>query len=148
MQPVTTGVAVTGYRLIRAFKFALAITSLSVLLIGSLALAHWAFGFELPKTPTSNFLPTTFCFALSYVSLALWWAFPKSVFKHRVSQLCGAVVAFAGLLTLSQYLIGWDLRIGSINKLLFRHEPNPVSAWRLERMLFNTALCFALSGYA
>ncbi|MGH9936581.1 MAG: hybrid sensor histidine kinase/response regulator [Blastocatellia bacterium] len=128
MQPVPTEVAETSHRLSRALKLMLTVTSLSVALIGAVALARWSFGLESLKSLASNFLTTAFCFTLMCASLSLWWFSPKSSFKRHAAQFCGALVALTGLLTLSQYLAGWDLPT--------------------KRMLFNNAFCFMFSGFA
>ncbi len=148
MHPVPTGIAITGYRLIRALKLALPIASLVAMLIGAFALSLLVIGYEPLPNPASIFLTTGFCFIKACVSLALWWTSPKSVFRIRLAQLCGAFVAFTGLLTVSQYLIGWDLQIYGIDKLFLRNEPPLSSTWLVGRMSFNTALCFALTGCA
>jgi PAS domain S-box-containing protein len=145
MQPVLTGVAETSYRLIRALKLALPFASLAVVSIGGLALAQLAFGLETLKGLASEFLTTAICFTLTFLSLLLWWGSPKSVFQRRAAQLCGMIVALIGLLTISQYLAGWDIPI--TRSLLPRAAPNDFPSY-LGRMFFNTAFCFTFSGFA
>ena len=145
MQPVLIGVAETSHRLIRALKPALPFASLAVVFIGGFALAQLAFGLETLKGLAIEFLTTTICFTLTLLSLLLWWTSPKSIFKRRVAQLCGALVALVSLLTLSQFLVGWDL---SINRSLFGDAAHHDYPSYLGRMLFNTAFCFTFTGFA
>ena len=74
---------------------------------------------------------------------SLWlWRISQSE-PSRAARLCGALVALAGLLTLSQYLGAWDI---PINLWLFRDEAD--STPHLTRMSFNNALCFTFTGLA
>ncbi|HKQ80450.1 MAG TPA: PAS domain S-box protein [Blastocatellia bacterium] len=145
MQPELSGVAETSYRLIRALKPAFPFASLAVVSVGGFALAQLAFGLETLKGLASGFLTTAICFILTFHSLLLWWGSPKSVFKRRAAQLCGVIVALIGLLTLSQYLAGWDL---PVNRLLLWDAAPINSPSYLGRMFFNTAFCFTFSGFA
>src|SRR4030095_12322946 len=111
MQPVLTGVAETSYRLIRALKPTLPFASLAVVFIGGIELAQFTFGLEPLKSLASGLLTVAVRFTLTLISLLLWWASQKSVVKRRAAQLCGAIVAIIGLLTLSQYLACWDFHI-------------------------------------
>jgi PAS domain S-box-containing protein len=86
---------------------------------------------------------TILCFALTLSSLSLWRLSQKSASKRRAARICGALIALAGLLTLSQYLGGWNIPIKS---WLFS---NDVAAQPyLARMSFNNALCFTFTGFA
>ncbi len=147
MQPVLTGVAEISYRLVRSLKPALPIVSLALALIGGLELARLAFGLGLLKSLALDYLTTAFCFILTLVSLSLWWASPKSPFKRRAAQICGALVALTGLLTLSQYYAGWDI---STDEFLLGDQPRHsyLAHSYLGRMLFNNALSFTFTGAA
>ncbi|HYW20534.1 MAG TPA: ATP-binding protein [Nodularia sp. (in: cyanobacteria)] len=61
----------------------------------------------------------------------------------RCSRICAAAVTLIGLLTLSQYLFGWNL---GIDELLFQDQANDVYTSHAGRMGFNTALNFILVG--
>ena len=153
MQPVLTEVAEIGHRLLRALKRAPAITAPYIAgagafvgppfcaFIGGFELTTWATGLESLKSFVAAPLATTFCFAMTLSSLSLWWTSQKSVSKRRAAQFCGSLVALAGLLTLSQYLAGWDIPIWP-----YRDESGlPLY---LSRMSFNNALCFTFTGFA
>ncbi|MGH9755968.1 MAG: PAS domain-containing sensor histidine kinase, partial [Blastocatellia bacterium] len=155
MQPVPTEVAEFGHRLLRALKRALTITTPNIARagtfggpsicasVGGFTLTTWATGFESLKSLVATPLTTAFCFAITLSSLSLWRLSRKSVSKRRAARFCGALVAFAGLLTLSQYLAGWDI---PINPWPFRNESG--SPPYLSRMSFNNALCFTFTGFA
>jgi PAS domain S-box-containing protein len=86
---------------------------------------------------------TVFSFALTISSLSLWRLSRKSESKRRAARCCGALVAFAGLLTLSQYLGGWDI---PLTPWLFQDDAGtPIYP---PRMSFNNALCFTFTGFA
>src|SRR5215510_7362833 len=155
MQPVLTEVADVGHRLLRALKRALTITnpyiasasavaglSTSALILG-FAPATWAAGLGLLKSLVAITPATVFCFAMTLSSLSLWRLSQKSAPKRRAARFCGALVALAGVLTLSQYLGAWDIPIPS---WLFRDEAG--STINLTRMSFNNALCFTFTGLA
>src|SRR5262245_66588200 len=154
MQPVLTEVADVGHRLLRALKRALTITtpyisagafaglSSSALILG-FAPAPWAAGLGLLKSLVAIPPATVFCFAMTLSSLSLWRLSQKSAPKRRASRFCGALVALAGVLTLSQYLGAWNIPIPS---WLFRDEAG--STINLTRMSFNNALCFTFTGLA
>ena len=57
---------------------------------------------------------TATCLMLVAISILL--IHDPSTVKRRISQVCAAIVAAVGLLTLSQHLFGWDL---GIDQLLF-----------------------------
>src|SRR5215813_12190779 len=153
MEPVLTEVADVGHRLLRALKRALTITtpyiasggafaglSTSALILG-FAPANWAPGLGLLKSLLAIPPATVFCFAMTISSLSLWRLSQKSVSKQRAARFCGALVALAGVLTISQYLGAWDIPIPS---WLFRDEAG--STINLTRMSFNNALCFTFTG--
>src|SRR5262249_5169362 len=137
--------AETSYRLIRALKPALPFASLAVVFIGGFELAQSVFGLDTLKVLALEFLTTTICFTLTLLSLLLWWTSPISPSPRRAAHLCGALVALVSLLTLSQYLAGWDL---PVNKSFFSGADRHEFPTYLGRMLFNTAFCFTFSGFA
>lgn len=88
---------------------------------------------------------TAIGFLLSGVSLWLMHEQKAAKLKRRIAQLCSFTVALIGLLTLSQYLFGWNL---GIDQLVFRERPGAVGTSHLGRMAPNTALNFLLLGFA
>jgi len=112
-------------------------------IIGWFALTIWVAGLESLKSLAAIPPATVFCFALTVSSLSLWLLSQKSLSKRRAARFCGALVALAGLLTLSQYLGAWDIPIN-----LWFLRDGAGSPLYLTRMSFNNALCFTFTGFA
>ncbi len=88
---------------------------------------------------------TALAFLLSGVLLWLLQKKQVNQWMHRIGQVCSFTVAMIGLLTLSQYLFGWNL---GIDQLVFREMPEAVGTSDLGRMAPTTALNFILIGLA
>src|SRR5258706_11042665 len=73
-------------------------------------------------------------FVLAGLSLWLSEAPPSKVGAHRLGALCAMVMGGIGVLTVAEYLLGWDL---GIDRLLARDQGT-------RRMGIDTALTFAL----
>lgn len=155
MRPAPTEVAEIGHKLLRALKRALTITTPTIAcagafdgpsicaFVGGFTLPIWATDLESLKSFVAAPLTAALCFAMTLSSLFLWRLSRKSISKRRAARFCGLLVALAGLLTLSQYLAGWDI---PINLWPFRDESG--SPRYLSRMLFNNALCFTFTGFS
>ena len=125
------------------------ITSLFVIAIGCFVILGWQFdinllksgfyGMELTMKPN-----TALCFLLAGMSLRLLQCQRLTRRGHRVAQGMAVVVMGIGLLTLSQYLFGWNLHI---DQLLFQDVVSSVTPYA-GRMGANTALNFVLMGLA
>lgn len=120
--------------------------SMMVFLVGSLALIGWIFDIDilksvLPGTATMK-ANTAFCFMMAGISLCLGVT-AGATRTHRLQQACGIVVTLIGLLTLSQYLFGWNF---GIDQLLFKVPVNDGFTLFPGRMAPNTALNFSLLG--
>ncbi|MBW4630649.1 MAG: PAS domain S-box protein [Iphinoe sp. HA4291-MV1] len=71
---------------------------------------------------------------------------PNSQFPiPLIAKVCTSTVLVIALLTLSQYMFGWNL---GIDELLFREEPNALMTSHPGRMGLNTALNFSVLGRA
>ncbi len=138
--------------------------SASAILVGCLVLVGWCFhieslkrGFWIPTTMKAN---TAMCLIICGVSLWLLSLLPQELFEPNqasnsqaelrnflivsVSRLGAMTVEVIGLLTVCQYLFGWNL---GIDEWLFRDTA--ISATTSPgRMGLNTALNFALVGRA
>lgn len=127
-------------------------TSIISILVGCLVLIGWQFDIEIFKTSLSPNLTTmkvntALCFLLSGVSLWLQQGKRQSSRGERrihksIAQICALAVALVGLLTVSQYLFGWNL---GIDQLLFR-DSSAVKIISPGRMGLNTAVNFLLIG--
>jgi len=126
----------------RIFIFVAGITTISV---GLLVLIGWQFDIELLKSPQAGTVSmkanAAIAFVLSGLALILLQQTPS--FNKVLVRICGIFVALIGLVTLSEYLIGWDLRI---DEILFRESTYAVETSSPGRMAPNTALNFALMG--
>lgn len=119
------------------------------ILTGGLGLLGRAFGIEalmtglpgLPRMPAN----TALSIVLAGVSLWLVWKEPVDPRLRRASQGAAAVVLLVGLLTLSEYLIGWDL---GIDQALFQEISGSPGTAYPGRPAPHAALNLALVGLA
>jgi PAS domain S-box-containing protein len=143
------------------------VTSVISIGIGSLVLLGWYFDIEIlklgfPHSPATMKANTALCLLLSGCSL--WLSQVKTAQRsslgearervnnrdlpHRrlwLSGFCAIAVAGIGLLTIIQYLFGWNF---GIDQLLFQSPPIVVTTSHPGRMGVNTALSFTLIGVA
>ncbi|GAX35199.1 ATP-binding protein [Nodularia sp. NIES-3585] len=131
------------------------VTSLIAVLVGVLVLLGWFFDLEFLKRFGDTSLVTmkpnaAVGFLLSGASL---WMLQMGESKRdsssiaylRWSRICAATVTLIGLLTISQYLFGWNL---GIDELIFPDQPNAIFTSHPGRMGLNSALNFILVGIA
>ena len=130
-------------------KFFAQCASLSVVCLGVSVLAGWLFDIEwlqgLHPVWVTMKANSAFCFVLA--GLALWLVCRGSAtgFKLRLAQACALTIVGVGLLTLGEYLFGWDL---GIDHLLFRGHKAELGSPILGRMAPATAFNFILLGMA
>ena len=123
--------------------------SIAVIAIGCAVLLGWMLNIPILK----SFLPglvtmkanTAVCFILSGTSLWLWHRYPADESKRRWGQWFAGIVLVIGLLTLMQYVLGWDF---DIDQLLFKASSDTVGTSSPGRMAPNTALNFLMLGVA
>ncbi|MDE2060332.1 MAG: GAF domain-containing protein [candidate division NC10 bacterium] len=124
--------------------------SAGAVVVGGLVLVGWWLDVATLKSPMLGFHAIKANTALAFVliGLSLWWSQAEftSRWKRGVSQVCAAIVALVGLLTLSEYLFGWDVGIDQLmaKDLQEITEPYHVSG----RMAFVSGLNFLLLGSA
>ncbi|MCG6137742.1 MAG: ATP-binding protein [Nostoc sp. LLA-1] len=140
------------------------VASAIVIFVGIIVLSGWFFDIQFIKQAGFTNLVTmkantALCFLLAGLSLWLAQKGQTKKFKEsdtdnfhntyvadlRFSRVCAIAVTLIGLLTLMQYLFGWNL---GIDELLFPDEPNALFTSHPGRMGFNTALNFMLVGRA
>ena len=122
-----------------------------VSLLGAAVLSGWMFDIALLKWVPQGMVRmkanAAFAFLLSGVSLGL--SVPGNGAgartKERIGQGLALLVALLGLLTLSEYLFGWNL---GIDQVLAREAPGAVKTSSPGRMAPNAALNFLLLGGA
>ncbi len=116
------------------------LASAVVICIGCIALLSWAVNIDIlksliPGTATMK-ANTAICFVLAGVTL--WLKTVRVNYKvHLISQFCTITIFIIALVTLSQYLFGWDF---GIDELLFRDFPLSSATSHPGRMGVNTAI--------
>lgn len=111
---------------------------------GSIVLIGWAFDLPLLKQPLPTIASMKANTALAFLLASLSLRILATDRSKGVAAVLGALVALLGLLTLSQDLFGWDLRI---DQRLFT-DPRAVSTFAPGRMSPVTASCFVALGLA
>lgn len=124
-------------------------TSAIAVLVGLAALVGWAFDLPALKSVVPGVVSmkanTALAFILAGSSLLFLKAIRPSRWTRTLAQLFPAIVALIGLLTVSEYLFGWNL---GIDQMLFREPPGTVGTSDPGRMAPATALNFSLLGLA
>jgi PAS domain S-box-containing protein len=124
------------------------VASALTILVGCLVLMGWSLDISIVKslipgaaTMKAN---TAFCFVLAGISLGLQTRNRQSSRTPGIVQGCAIALMTIALLTLGQYLFGWNF---GIDQLLFQDPSFPQTRYP-GRMGDNTALTFALTGLA
>ncbi|HWQ70002.1 MAG TPA: GAF domain-containing protein [Patescibacteria group bacterium] len=124
--------------------------SAGAIVAGGLVLTGWWFDVEILKASAPGFptmhANTALAFVLIGISLWLLRAESTDGWRRRVAQVCAATVALMGLLTLSEYLFGWDLGIDQL--LVTELQTLTESHHAPGRPAFASALNFLLLGGA
>ena len=122
--------------------------SLATILVGGVVLIGWMFNVAVLKSILPTWVAmkanTAFAFVLAGLALSLQREGTGQHARH-IAQVCAGMVALIGLLTLSEYVIGWNL---GIDQALFREAAGAVATSHPGRMAPNTALSFLLVGLA
>jgi len=138
-------------------RFAILSASLSkgaavlVSLFGAAMLAGWVFDIGLLKLAPQSMvrMKANAAFAFLLSGFSLWFSAPgedgSTWGKERIGQALAFLVALLGLLTLSEYVFGWDL---GIDQLLAREAPGAFKTSSPGRMAPNAALNFLFLGGA
>src|SRR4051812_30034824 len=124
-------------------------TRVVVILVGGLVLIGWAFNIALLKSvvpgATSMKANTALSFLLAGLAMQFLQSGPAQRRTRRLGYLLIGVIIAIAVLTLSEYLFGWDL---GLDQWLFRERvvlpPTPYPG----RMAALTAVGFLLSGAA
>ena len=117
--------------------------------IGGAAFFGWLFDNEFLKrihpTLVTMKANTAVCLMLVAISILLIQDSSVSMAKRRISQVCAAIVALVGVLTLTEHVIGWDLHI---DQLLFVETTLEAGLSFAGRMGVAASLNFTLLGIA
>ncbi|HCF30577.1 MAG TPA: hypothetical protein DEV81_26045 [Cyanobacteria bacterium UBA11049] len=135
-------------RLINLFNTAASACSIIAIAIGCIVLFGWAFEIQILTSVLPNRLAmkASTALGLALSGLSLWRSHQQSGRKTRlVAQVCALAVAVLGGLTLSEYVVGWDL---GIERLLFQGALGAVATSYPDRISPVTAVLFILVGFA
>ena len=136
------------YRFIaRAKKFSIA-AGVFIILVGAVVLTGWLFDITKLKSIHGDITMkanTALLLVLSGLSLCLLNLEPEKRPLRIAAKMCAAFVAILGLLTLSEHLIGWNLRI---DQLLFEEAYGALATASPGRMGPPASSCFTLAGLA
>ncbi|CBE69158.1 putative Histidine kinase [Candidatus Methylomirabilis oxygeniifera] len=125
--------------------------SAGAIVAGGLVLIGWWLDVAVLKAPASGFPAMQANTALAFVLIgaSLWLLLAESVisgWSRPLARVCAATVVLMGLLTLSEYLFGWDL---GIDQLLVKDLQAAAGPYHAPgRMAFASALNFLLLGGA
>jgi CHASE3 domain sensor protein len=98
-----------------------------------------------PFLPGSVVMKANTAAAFLLAGLALYLLQRPNPFRTYIARSCGTIIVLIGLLTLSQYLFGWNL---GIDELLLREPTKIYATSNPGRMAPGTALNFVLIGFA
>ncbi len=143
MKQVATG-NISDESLFKSFSH---VGSATVILFGSLALAGWILNIDTLKSilPGAVTMKANTAVGFLLAGISLWLALSDQTdrFVHRLGQAFAVGVVLIGLLTLIEYLSGWNL---GIDQLLIKESVNAVATFSPGRMALNTAFNFLLLG--
>ena len=115
--------------------------------LGAAVLVGWALDLAVLKSLSSGFVSmkpnTAFSFVFAGVALQILATGPSRTHLRLISLACAFVVSLIGLLTLSEYLYGWNL---DIDQLVFSEAPGSLGTSAPGRMAPTAALCCFLLG--
>ncbi|HEY9652982.1 MAG TPA: PAS domain S-box protein [Coleofasciculaceae cyanobacterium] len=134
-------------RLINALQAISLVASIVVAVIGCAVLMGWWFDIQTFKSILPQWVAMKPNSALGFVLSGLALNFLQSTrqFKQQVTRSCAVLVTVLGVLTLSQYLFGWNL---GIDQLLFSDSSRAIATSNPGRMSPISAFNFVLIGSA
>ncbi|MFZ0546314.1 MAG: PAS domain S-box protein [Candidatus Promineifilaceae bacterium] len=132
--------------------YTLTLTSITVIVVSCLVLLGWILNipplqYILPSLPKMTF-NTAVTFVLAGLSLWFYSTSSKSTASHsrqRIAQLLAVLVTVIGLITLTEYLFGWNL---GLDQLLFKDAAAVEETTIPGRPSPYTAIAFTLIGIA
>ena len=125
--------------------------AVAAVIAGVMVLVGWAFDIAVLKSVLPGWVAmkanTAACFILAGVALLLIVRPPAtfnlqlSIFYSRFARLLGLLAGLIGLLTLCEYIFGWN---PGFDQWLFREPAGAVGTSDLGRMAPEAAMCFVL----
>jgi len=117
--------------------------------VGVAVLIGWALDIPAVKSVLPGLVTmkanTALCFIFIGISMLLWYTGRTSGARRLLAQSAGGIVALVGLITLCEYLFGWN---AGIDQILFKDDAAAVLTFSPGLMAFNTALNFMIIGIA
>src|SRR5437868_907178 len=136
-------------RVISALRLWTQAASATAVLVGCLVLLGWTFDIAALKSVLPMWVTMKANTATAFVlaGVALWLVRPERADqrRRRTGHLCAFTIAVLGLLTLGEYLFGWDL---GIDQLLFHDTARALGTSHPGRMPPTTALSLPVLGCA
>jgi len=124
--------------------------SISVTFVGFVVLIGWIFNIPTLKSISPGLVTMKANTAVAFIlaGISLWILCKQKIGErvHFIAKSCATIVALIGLLTLTEYIFGWEL-VG-IDQLLFRESAEVVGTSHPGRMAPTTALNFFMLGSA
>jgi len=112
--------------------------------VGVIVIAGWFFDSAGLKSLLAGQAPmkanTALCFILSGTALIVS-SLPPAPARIQAARFCSLLAGLIGLVTLGEYIVGWD---AGIDQLLFREASDTPSTLHPGRMAPDSALCFVL----
>ncbi len=139
----------TGRHSIFSLRFVSQAGSATAIVVGFLVLVGWMLDIAALKSVIPGLATTKANTALAFIlaGVSLWILQGEHTSHHtrRIGQASATIVVLAGLLALSEYLLGWDW---GLDQLLFNDPSGTVGIYHPGRMSPATALNFTLVGCA
>jgi len=136
------------FRFIARAKIFSIVAGIFIMLVGAVALAGWFLDIDRFKSIHGDIIMkanTALLLVLSGLSLCLLNVDPEKKYLRITGRVCAAVVAVLGILTLSEHLFGWNLRI---DQLLFEEPHGALATASPGRMGPPASCCFTFAGVA
>jgi diguanylate cyclase (GGDEF)-like protein/PAS domain S-box-containing protein len=132
-----------------SMRFFVQVASLITMLIGSLVLLGWALDIVVFKSilPQLTSMKANTAIGFMITGLALWFLLkrPATQLARAIVLVCAVAIALLGLLTLIEYVFGWQF---GIDQLFFKDSLVDAVALFPGRMSFVAALNFFFMGIA
>jgi PAS domain S-box-containing protein len=122
------------------------VASVFVILVGAFALVGWIFGLPQLKSVYGEItMKANAAITLVVAGASLFLLTRNHRFLQTAGQICAVLVALVGLLTFSEHVIGWNLRV---DELLFTESPGALATTSPGRMGITSSSCFIMLGIA
>jgi PAS domain S-box-containing protein len=136
-------------RLFASFKYISSVARATVIFVACLVFIGWLFNINTFKSVFPGFVAmnpnSALAFLLAGISLWLLRKRQAGQWMHRIAQICAFAVAVLGMVTLCEYIFGWN---SGINELLLEKGLGIIRASDPVRMAPGAALTFSILALA